>query len=87
MTASTSQPAPQPDTFDEAISRAQRDFARLLHYHSPSWELNLSGEVAWRCTCSLGTRRVGQAMDAHIKDVVRKERGPTRPPNTQTKRY
>ena len=74
-------PQPPPhDSFDEAVVRANRDFDRLRHLHSANWELTLSGNVVWRCACSLGTVRSTNSMEIHVKEAVRKERGPVRPP-------
>ena len=77
---SESTPIPlQPDkSFDSAVQEAQRDYARLLHAHSPSWSINLSGSVVWRCGCSDSTARNAAAMDSHILTAVRNARGPVR---------
>lgn len=73
-------PSPQPDSFKEAVKLAQRDFARLLHIHSPSWSLDLSGAVEWRCDCSPDVPRNAAALDRHILSEVRRARGPVRAP-------
>ena len=68
----------QPDrTFQSAIADAQRDYARLLHAHSPSWEINLYGAVVYRCSCDDKARNA-LALDAHILVAVKNARGPVR---------
>jgi hypothetical protein len=75
-------PTPQPRdlAFSEAVDLAQRDYARLLHMHSPSWSLDLAGEVVWRCECSRDVPRNAAALDKHILTEVRRARGPVRGP-------
>jgi hypothetical protein len=69
-----------PDTFSEALEVAQRDYARLLYEHAPTWSLDLSGAVVWTCCCGSPGPRNAAANDQHIKESVRKARGPVRPP-------
>ena len=81
MTASTGpQQAPQPDSFAGAVERAQRDYARLLYVHAPTWSIDLTGTVAWTCSCTSPGPRNAEANDRHIKEAVRKARGPIRAP-------
>ena len=69
-----------PDTFTEAVDRAQRDYARLLYVHSPTWSLNLHGAVEWTCGCASPGPRNAEQNDRHLLEAVRKARGPVRPP-------
>jgi hypothetical protein len=75
-------PQRDPDdlTISEALERAQKDYARLLHLHSPSWQIDLTGAVRYYCSCSESTPRNADALDRHILEAVRTERGPVRPP-------
>ena len=66
-------------TWQDAINEAQRDYARLLHHHSPSWSIRLDGSVEWSCACD-GKARNALALDAHILVAVRQARGPVRRP-------
>ena len=76
----THQPPPfQPDkTFNSAIEEAQRDYARLLLGHSPSWSVNLSGSLIWRCSCTETVPRNTAAMETHILTAIKNARGPVR---------
>lgn len=67
----------------QAIEIAQRDYARLLHLHDVIWETDLVGAVLFRCSCSETTGRNAASLESHIKESIRKERGPTRPPNNK----
>jgi hypothetical protein len=76
-------PPPPPDsrTLKEAEQEAQRDFARLLHAHSPSWSIDIfTSIVRWTCSCESPGPRNAAAMDSHILAVVQKARGPVRGP-------
>jgi hypothetical protein len=74
-------PAPSPDrTYTDAVDEAQRDFARLLYQHSPTWRITTDGMVEWVCTCGSPGPRDSVQIERHIKEAVRKVRGPTRPP-------
>lgn len=73
-------PQPRDQSFAEAVDLAQKDYARLLHLHSPVWSLDLAGEVRWRCDCSPDVPRNSAALDKHILTEVRRARGPVRPP-------
>ena len=67
-------------TINQAIEAAQRDYARLLHAHSPSWSIDLTGHVRWTCSCSESSPRNAVALDTHILSEVKKARGPVRGP-------
>lgn len=71
-------PPPNPDrTLAEAEREAQKDYARLLYAHSPSWSINVfTGEVRWTCSCSSPGPRTAAQQDLHILKVVREARGP-----------
>ena len=71
--------SPPDRTYDSAIADAQRDYARLLHFHSPSWIIRLDGSVEWHCACD-GKARNALSLDAHILVAVRTARGPVRRP-------
>jgi hypothetical protein len=74
-------PAPECDrSIMDAIRDAQRDYARLLHLHSPSWSIDLTGAVRWTCSCSESTPRNTAAIDTHLLTEVRRARGPVRGP-------
>lgn len=73
-------PPPRDRSFIDAVDEAQRDFARLLYVHSPTWRINTAGMVEWVCTCPSPGPRTCEANDNHIKEAVRKARGPVRPP-------
>ena len=81
MTANYGLSTDGPDlTLKEAQDAAQKDYARLLHEHSPSWTLDVfTATVRWWCTCNRPGPRNAAAMDSHIIDSVRAARGPTRP--------
>ena len=80
MSLGPTPPPPDDRSFREALDLAQKDYARLLHAHSPTWSLDLTGCVRWTCSCSEGTPRNAAALDSHILTVVRKVRGPIREP-------
>jgi predicted metal-binding transcription factor (methanogenesis marker protein 9) len=68
-------------TLKEAEDAAQRDFARLLHGHSPSWGIDTwTGSVLWACSCNSPGPYNHAALDKHVMEAVRKARGPVRPP-------
>ena len=81
MTANYGPPTQSSDrTFRAAVDDAQRDFARLLHEHSPTWSLDLLGMLRWTCTCPNPGPRNTAALETHILEAVRKARGPVRGP-------
>ncbi len=82
MTVNESLPrSPNDRSLKEAEEEAQRDFARLLHAHSPSWSLDIfTGMVRWTCSCPSPGPRNAAAMDTHILAEVKKARGAIRPP-------
>jgi hypothetical protein len=68
---------PNDRTLKEAEQDAQRDYARLLHAHSPSWSIDIfAGIVRWSCSCDHPGPRNAAAMDKHILEAIRAERGP-----------
>jgi hypothetical protein len=73
---------PPPDlTLKQAEQVAQRDYARLLHAHSPAWSIDIfCGLVRWTCSCDKPGPYNAAALDTHILKEVRDERGPVRPP-------
>lgn len=76
-------PPPHDRSFAEAVDLAQRDYARLLHAHSPTWSLDLTGAVRWACSCSEGTPRNTAAIESHILAEVKRARGPIRDPKAK----
>jgi hypothetical protein len=83
MTAIYGPPPPQPDddrSFGQAVDEAQKDYARLTHFHEFSWSIDLAGAVIWRCACSSSVPRNSMSANTHILQEVRKARGPVRPP-------
>ena len=81
MTLNQSSQLPSPDdTFTEAVDRAQRDYARLLYEHAPTWSIDLTGTFCWTCSCASPGPRNAEALERHLKEAVRKARGPVRPP-------
>lgn len=74
-------PSPSDLSLKEAEQEAQRDFARLLHAHSPSWSIDIfQGTVRWTCSCASPGPRNAAALDSHILAEVKKARGAVRPP-------
>lgn len=80
-----SDPPPSIDdlSMDEAVALAQKDYARLLHVHDLRWELDLLGAVHLYCCSDEPIKAT--SIESHIKESVRKERGPTRGPNNKPK--
>lgn len=77
---SASPPDPHDLTLEQAVKEAQRDYARLLYLHSPTWSVNLYGTVEWSCTCASPGPRNAESNDRHLLESIRKVRGPTRGP-------
>ena len=75
----TPQP-PQPDSFQQAVQDAQKDYARLTHAHDIAWAVDLSMTVKFRCSCSADKERNAEAMVTHILTSIRNARGPVRAP-------
>jgi len=73
-------PSPSDRSFKDAVDEAQRDYARLLYVHSPTWRINTAGTVEWVCGCPSPGPRTAEQNDRHILEAVRKVRGPVRPP-------
>ena len=74
----TPQPRPPDDTYEAAIAQAKRDYARLLHLHSPYWRVDIECKtVEWACACD-DVPRNAAAMDSHIINAVNEARGPVK---------
>ena len=80
MTLNQGLPPSPSDSFTAAVERAQQDYARLLYIHAPTWSIDLTGTVNWTCSCPSPGPRNAEANDRHIREAVRKARGPVRPP-------
>lgn len=65
-------------TYGAAVHDARQDFDRLAHMHLVNWTIDPVGTVKFTCTCSPTTPRNAAALDAHIREIVKRERGPLR---------
>lgn len=71
------QPADHDLSYEAAVELTRIDYARLLSEHSISWITDADGRP-WLTCCCRHSAYTPVALESHIREVVRKARGPVK---------